>query len=108
MSRADMYQYDSAEPLECAENKSLHCRIGVTISEPFRHALDGQQWVDVEGHTIWVATSGYGGKKREAESKIFAAKYTRMIIADLDAVITELTAHRQRLNDRLAELEVAL
>ena len=96
MDTGDRWAYDSRAPLECAEHPHLHRTIGVRASVPYYHRGMNASYVDIQRDTISIWGSAAGGSypSETAEEEIRSA--TTRTIADLDTVITELTAHRDR------------
>lgn len=92
--------YDTCKPLENAD-PALHRRIGVLASKPFHHLGLNAMYVDVHRETVTVNSKAYGNcyPAEEGGKRIRVA--TEATIADLDRVITELTAHRDRLTAEL-------
>jgi hypothetical protein len=77
--------------------------IGVLASQPFHHHGLNAPYVDISRETVTVNTASYGRcyPVEQADAQLRSA--TEDTIADLDKVIAELTAHRDRL---AAELSV--
>lgn len=97
-------QYDTRQPLECCEFKSLNRCIGVTISRRFKHTGTGKQMVDIERETPSINTHTYGRICNAEDARSEAAASTWKTIADLDKIIDELEAHRERLQAELQKL----
>lgn len=97
METNDRWAYDSRALLECSAHPHLHRKIGVLASTPFHHHGLNAPYVDVQRDTVSIWSSTYGNcyPAETADEEIRRA--TTHTIADLDNVITELTAHRDRL-----------
>lgn len=77
--------------------------IGVRIGEPFHSPVYGQM-VDCEASFPEIITGGCGGAKPIAAWPAFAETQTQNCIAHIDAIVTELLRHRERLAGELAQL----
>lgn len=89
--------YDSRKPLDACEHKTLNRQIGVLIQEPFWHKGLNKPTIDVEWETISVNTLCFG---KVVETKLWplvALEAAEKIIADIDKVIDELNAHKERM-----------
>jgi hypothetical protein len=101
-------QYDSGRPFTPALTVNEHKPelAGVHVSEAFAHqGFGGASYVEVgcDYPQIWCASLG-----NIVPAEIWiqtAAQDTRLVLAQIDALLAELAAHRQRLAGELAALE---
>jgi hypothetical protein len=99
---ASRWVLDTRAPLECCRHPSLHRQLGVLASAPFHHHGLNAEYVDVSGETVTVNTVAFGTCYPSGEVDAKVREFTGQIVADLNKVITELTAHRDRLAATLA------
>lgn len=89
--------YTNAQPLECCEFKNLNRQVGVSITQRYTtHASLGDA-VDIHFERPSLNTSCAGGWKATSDATKEVELMTNYVIEDLDRVISELTAHRDRL-----------
>jgi hypothetical protein len=95
------WQFDSREPLKFGvRNPAIDQNLGVAVSRPYANAgLDGEVVVDLYGETINFATRAFGQCVPERDWRRGVREVHGQIIADLDRMIAELQAHRDRLAD---------
>lgn len=98
--------FDSRQHLATCSFPDLSRQIGVFVSEPFKHHgfTPPAEHVDLSYETISINTRTFGNSYPVAEWKPKAHEMTRTTIHHLDQVITELTAHRNRLQASLTDL----
>jgi len=95
------WQYDSTAPL-CVSRCDSD-RIGVLVSVPFPY-VGRASYVDTEYYTVEVRDLVWGRRDPAYQAGAICRQTTAEIIADLDAGIAELQAHRDRLAAALAAL----
>ncbi len=98
------WHYDSREPLLCCEFKDLDRRIGVLVGSEFKHMgkklKRGESpplMREVEYETISVNTATFGWPELSGDVPRVIRELTLKVVRDLEAVIAELTGHRDRL-----------
>jgi hypothetical protein len=96
------WTYDSRAPLERAAPPLARSRyIGVLASKPFHHHGMNAPYVDIQLETVSLRTETYGNCYPAETFHEEIRRATTRTIADLDAAIAELTAHRDRLSATL-------
>lgn len=101
MTDSKRWAFDSRMPLKCCEFPALERKIGVLASQPFHHHGLGAEFVDISRETISVTTKTYGRCYPSGSATGEIRRAAQHTIDDLDAVIAELTAHRDRLRATL-------
>lgn len=89
-------QWDAREPLEGAP-PALGRQVGVLIGQPFHHVDHNATYVDISRETPRLNTDTWGNCYPATETERHACAAFDRTIADLDALIGHLTAHRNRL-----------
>lgn len=92
--------YDSRAPLANTPSPHLNPQIGVLASRTFFHQGLKAPYVDVQRDTITVGTATYGNYYPAEGVDEAIESATAATIADLNRVIDELIAHRNRLAER--------
>jgi hypothetical protein len=96
--------YTNAQPLECCEFKNLNRQVGVTVHQRYAtHASLGDA-VDICYERPTLNTATFGGWKSVASAAAEIATMTDYVIDDLDRIIAELQAHRDRLVEKRATI----
>lgn len=93
----DTYQYDSRQRLGARNPNATERSLGVLASAPFYHYGLKAPYVDLSRETIAIGSVSSGSYYPAGEVKARTQLMTQAVIADLDKVIAELTAHRDRL-----------
>lgn len=104
MTRFSEQTFTNAETLHCASTKHVHRNLGVRISGAYTHKgfTPPREVVEIERETLMVNTSTSVRLAVDIENWRHEAKEcTRLVIRDLDEVIAELTAHRNRLQQSI-------
>lgn len=96
--------YDSRERLEGCEFPHLNRQVGVSASQPFHHYGLGAEYVDVHRETAVINTATFGTCYPVETAAQQIRTFTESTISDLDKLIVELTAHRDRLTAELKTL----
>ncbi|WP_280454822.1 hypothetical protein [Nocardia brasiliensis] len=96
--------YDSRKRLEACEFPHLNRQVGVFTGSPFHHRGLGAEYVDVSREIVVVNTATFGTCHPVAEVAAAVRADTASTIANLDGLIVELTAHRDRLVAELTRL----
>jgi hypothetical protein len=96
-------QWDAREPLGGAPS-ALGRQIGVLVGQPFRHVGLNATYVDISRETPRLNTDTWGSCYPVAETERHAREAFDQTIAELDALIAHLTAHRDRLSTDRAGL----
>lgn len=109
----DEVLHDSREDLECCEFPALGRQVGVTAST--FPTPQGGTYVDVSYEVPTLNTASYGTaltfasdvEPEEADDEINEKirKQTHIVIERINVQVKELTAHRDRLVQRLKDLE---
>lgn len=97
--------YDNRKRLEGCEFPHLNRQVGVSASQPFHHFGLGAEYVDVNRETVVVSTATFGTCYPVETAAHQVRTFTESTISDLDGLIVELTAHRDRLTAELQALE---
>src|SRR5688572_18983492 len=93
-------QWEATEPLDGAPKHLKRC-VGVTVGRPFHHHGANATYVDINRETPVVNTNTYGNCYPITDLKTQAASAFEDTIAELDALIAHLAAHRERLAKEL-------
>lgn len=98
-------QYDSRQPLNTRKPRPSWPKLGVLVSAPIRRPDDGQMSVDITWETVKMVTNVYGVNGPPSTAAREVRHATERILTELDAAITDLTAHRERLRAELETLD---
>ena len=100
----DKWTHDNTAPLACCPYPDLERRIGVRVSVPFPHlGRGGVPHVRVYRESIEPNTATFGDCVPALEATAAYRRDTAAIIAELDTIIAELQAHRDRLRALLED-----
>jgi len=99
--------YTNAEQLMCCEFPNLKRTVGVTVYDRIANHASLGDAVQVYFERVALNTTAAGGWKSVADAPAEAARMNQYVIEDLDRVIAELQAHRDRLASRDVAADVA-